>query len=286
MKNRTRHRSLIQFAFALGLAISLPTALHAQHGHLNAGATGTNYQDQLIWANGADFIASSGYVKTLDYTNSGRFAGYYQQNITLTALPATLPFGGPDPDAAALGANLQFEMSCFSAPPGGAFGFWDVGSTSPSVSLTDGQSSPLRWRLSENNGVPGTDPFGHIHGRRFSATKPGLYQIGFQVFDVSTNGPGGGPIQSPSTILPVWFQAGVNIESVEPDFLDGHVHVRFGAKAGYLWQVEYTAQLGPDAEWKPVDHPVTGADTWVEVFHDLPPGEQRFYRVTGTPASP
>src|SRR5689334_5206611 len=73
---------------------SLP--LQAQdHGHLSAGAVSQNNGAQTVWENGADFVASSGYVKTLDLTNSGRFAGYYQNNITLTALPATSAYGGP-----------------------------------------------------------------------------------------------------------------------------------------------------------------------------------------------
>ena len=63
---------------ALAVALSLPATLHAQHGHLNAGTIGTNQNDRLLWANGADFVDTSAYVKTLTYTNGGRYAGYFQ----------------------------------------------------------------------------------------------------------------------------------------------------------------------------------------------------------------
>src|SRR5688572_16482101 len=82
------------------------------HGHLNVGALGRNQEDPLYFANGADFVDSSGFVRTLNFTDTGRFAGYYNGNITLTGLPLTAEHGGPDPAAAAPGAFLQFSMSC------------------------------------------------------------------------------------------------------------------------------------------------------------------------------
>src|SRR6185436_5702012 len=94
------------------------------------------------------------------------------------------------------------------------FGFWDAGSTAPSIVLSPGQSSSVLWRLSDGDGAPGSDPYGHIHGRRFSATKPGIYKIGFTAVDTSTNGPARGPIHTASAQLPVYFEAGVNVRSV------------------------------------------------------------------------
>lgn len=114
-----------------GALFALPLASQAQHGHLNAGAVGHNQGDQLIWANGTDFIASSGYVKTLTFTNDGRFAGYHEGGITPTALPATANTGGPDPQASAPGSLLQFAIVKATGPIGGSFGFWEHDATSP-----------------------------------------------------------------------------------------------------------------------------------------------------------
>src|SRR6185503_10153830 len=108
----------------LVIALLCSRALAQVHGHLNVGAFGTNQNDKLFFANGADFIDSSDYVKTLNFANGGRFAGYLEGNITLTALPATVEHAGPDPDAPALGSYIQFSMSCLGGPPGGSFGFW------------------------------------------------------------------------------------------------------------------------------------------------------------------
>lgn len=277
---------LVRPALALGLALLSIPSVHAQHGHLNVGAASTAQNAALLWANGADFAVSSGYVKTLEYTNAGRYAGYFQGGITLTALPATAANAGPDPQAPALGAYVQFRMSCLEGPAGGAFQFWESTGATPALSLTPGQISTNLWRLSQGDGSPGSDPYGHIHGRRFSATKAGLYKVGFTAVDTSINGAGGGPIHQPSPEMAVWFQAGVCIAQVEPDYEEGHVHIRFGAAAGYTWQIQASTQLGPAAMWMPAGAPVIGADTFVEVVHEAPPGEQRFYRALGTPSSP
>ena len=279
--------SYLKLAPTLGLALLVQPHLHAaDHGHLNAGALGTNQNDRLIWANGGDFIASLGYVKTLDYASTGKYAGYFQQNITLTALPRTAAHAGPDPAAPAPGSFIKARLACVEAPAGGAFAFWENGATSPTISLGAGETTTNLWSLSQGDGSPGSDPYGHIHGRRFTATRPGLYQVIFQAFDTSTNGAGGGPVHTPSAELPVWFQAGITVVEVEPDYEEGHVHVHFGARLGYLWQVEASTNLGPAAVWLPAGNPIVGDDVFIETVHEGAPGIKRFYRVKGAPIVP
>jgi hypothetical protein len=277
----------LKLACFLGAALCTQNQLFAaDHGHLNAGALGTNQDYQLIWANGADFAASFGYLKTLDYASAGTYRGYFQQNITLAALPRAPANAGPDPAAAALGSFLRAKMACLEAPLGGQFAFWETGATNPTISLGAGETTTNTWALSQNDGSPGSDPYGHIHGRRFTATKPGLYQVTFQVIDTSTNGSGGGPIHTASAELPVWFQAGVTVVSVEPDYEEGHVHLRFGARLGYTWQVEASGALGAPADWQPVGNPITGDDVFIQTIVEGNPGPQRLYRVKGTPTVP
>ncbi|HHY84593.1 MAG TPA: hypothetical protein GYA07_03525 [Verrucomicrobia bacterium] len=258
----------------------------AQHAHLNVGAEATHQDAPLTWANGAEFATGSGYVKALNYASEGCFAGYYEGNITLTVLPATEAHAGPDPAAPALGSYIQFRISCLDAPPGGKFGFWEAGSTAPVVSLGAGESATNLWPLTESDGAPGSDPFGHIHGRRFTATRPGIYKIGFTAVDTSTNGVGGGPIHTPSDELLVWFQAGVHIQSVAPDPETGNTRVRFGAAAGFAWQVESSTNVAPDAVWVPEGESVLGTDTFVETIHEGLSGDTRFFRVRGVPVVP
>jgi len=52
--------------------------------------------------------------------------------------------------------------------------------------------------VSESDGSPGSDPYGHIHGRVYSFSKPGYYRATWQFVDTSTNGPDGGPVDLPS----------------------------------------------------------------------------------------
>jgi hypothetical protein len=278
--------SHLKIIFGLATLVGVRCVQGQDHGHLRIGAYSTSQGAQLYFYNRADFASASQYVKTLMFTNSGRYAGYYQQNITLTVQAATPSYSGPEPDAPALGSYIRARILSVKGPAGGEFSFWDVGATNPTIRLASGETGTNSFNVTQTDGSPGADPFGHIHGRRFAATTQGRYTVAFQAFDASTNGTGGGPIHTPSEIIEVTFQGGVNIESVEPDFEEGHVHVRFGAMAGFSWQVEYSRVLGPQADWRPAESSVTGNDYFFEVIHELAPGTQRFYRVTGTPLPP
>ncbi len=98
-----------------------------------------------------------------------------------------------------------------SGPAGGSFSFWEGGASSPTLTLASGimPTSLLQFNLTEGNGAPtpGDDPFGHVHGRRFSADVAGSYFVTFRLYDVSTNGPGSGPIHSPSDSFTLRFDA-------------------------------------------------------------------------------
>jgi hypothetical protein len=276
--------SLVKTLAAIGMAAAAATSQAQVHGHLNVGAVSTARNAQLIWDNGADFIASSDFVSTFYPSNSGRFAGFYNGNITLTALAATSANGGPAPNAPALGSYIQFKMSCLEGPSSGTFGFWDAGSTAPSISLAPGQSSSVLWRLSEGDGSPGSDPYGHIHGRRFSATKPGIYKIAFTAVDTSTNGTSGGPIHTPSAQLPVYFEAGMNLRSIA--MAANGTRVKFAAPANFAWQLQSCGVVKTGAVWISTGAPVTGDDYFHEVTDQTPGGTNRFYRVLGTPIQP
>lgn len=193
------------------LLVSAPL-LHAQHGHLNAAAVGTSQGDKLYFANGNLFAADSGYVQSMTYTNGGRFAGYYNSGPTLTALPQTIDNGGPAANATALGSFIEIRLDSVTGPAGGTFSFWEDGAITPSISYTVGETSGPSdmWALSDASsgaGTVGGDPFGHLHGRRFTADLAGTYTVGFQLFDTSANGLDGAPIHAPSDVFYMTFQA-------------------------------------------------------------------------------
>lgn len=184
------------------LLLTSGTAL-AQHGHLNAGATGQNQNDQLVWANGAAFAAGSGYVQNMAFADTGRYAGLFNSGPTFTALHMT------DAGGSAAGSFLTAEIVSLAGPAGGQFAFWEGedlgGGSSPLFSiLAGGTGLSYQFALSEASlgaGLAGQDPFGHMHGRRFTTTAEGFYTVGFRVLDTSVNGTGGGAIHAPSEVL-------------------------------------------------------------------------------------
>ena len=214
----------IQFALPALLGGFLAGAASANaHEHLAAGANSTSPGSPLIFVNAGDFDSdASGFVFGLDAGEPGSpYNGYYfTGDLAFVALAATPAFGGPEAQAAALGSHIEIVLETVEGPAGANLGFWEtqqngVDSTNLTwtvpVGLTNGTNHIV---VSETDGLPGADPYGHIHGRIYSVDKPGLYRVGFRFVDVSTNGPGGGPIQAPSDRLHLYFQADVTIAGI------------------------------------------------------------------------
>lgn len=206
-----KHRPRMPGGLLAALLIGFATAAQAQHGHLNAGAVGKNQGDALVFANGGIFAASSGYVKQLDFASSGVYAGFYQGGITPTALATTVANGGPVAGAPADGSFIQVRLELVDAPVGGSFQFWEGEATSPTFSLTPGSGLSQLIPLSDASLGAGSslasDPFGHLHGRRFTADQPGLYSVKFTLLDTTVLGEAGGPIHFPSDALTITFNA-------------------------------------------------------------------------------
>lgn len=205
MKNM-KLKTFLKAGLVLGALLLAGQTSRAQH--INAGALGQNQNDPLVWANGAAFAASSGYVQNMTLATSGRYAGFYNTGPTFTALSSTN--GGAAP-----GSFLTAEIVSVTGPAGGQFAFWEGvdqgGGSSPTFSIaTGGTGLSHQFALSdvsEGAGPPGEDPFGHLHGRRFTATEQGTYTVGLRVIDTSVNGAGGGPIHMPSDVLFMNFAA-------------------------------------------------------------------------------
>lgn len=271
---------------AIWVAALFASELRAQdHGHLNVGAKGST----LTFENGAIFSPATGYVKTLVFAASGKYAGFYQGNITLTALHSTNAFGEIDPAAPKPGAFIAAEIVSVEGPAGGAFAFWENTSqtNSPTISIPAGTTNAgFRFEVSEaalGAGQPGGDAYGHIHGRRFTASLPGLYVVGFRAHDISANGAGGAPLHDSSPIQLVTFQAGVNLSLDINDA--GRAVLWLGAQSGFIWQVQAAASLSA-REWVNVGAPIQGDDTFHSVEDPQIAAGQRIYRAAGTPFVP
>jgi hypothetical protein len=233
------------------------------HQHVNAGAHGSAPGAPLYFVNGDRFEAASGFVVPLEPADTGPQAGLFHGSITFTALAATPDLGGPAFDHAALGAHLELVVESVEGPVGGRFGFWEGAGEGEGTELTFevpvGVTNGVEHlRLSENSGEPGEDPYGHVHGRVFSATLPGLYVVGLRILDTSTLGADGGPIHPPSALFRMNFQAGLTLDHIARD--EAGWSVEFAASTGFTYVVEKTDVLGPTAVWNAVGDPVQGDD--------------------------
>jgi hypothetical protein len=255
--------------------------VRAQHSHLNAGAIGSTAGNPLYFANGDLFVAESGYFLPLRPATNGVYAGYHHGGIALTALASTSNFGGPAFGHAAPGTRIEAVVETVEGPVGGEVGFWESDGEEDATALTFsvpvGERQGLQgFRLSELGGLPGVDPYGHIHGRKFTATLPGFYTVGIRLVDTGGNGPGGGPLHARSELFRIHLQAGVTVAEVR--LQTGGIAVRFAAEAARQYWIERTDRLGDEADWRSVVGPVQGAGrlVWETVSFV---GEAGFYRL-------
>ena len=278
------------------LLFSIWTA-HA-HKHLDGGVETREVGAKLLFVNGDAYATNTGFLYRLTPTNHLALGPIYrsgtssrndpdlENNPVFTSLPVEPDNGGPHDNAPLPGALLALRIVSVDGPEGGSLSMWDsdgdfiaeqITFTVP-VGTTGGTN---RFFLGEGDGSPGSDPYGHIHGRRFSVDRPGLYTVGFQIVDVSTNGPAGGPLHAPSEIVPMFFQAGTSLltPSVGPD----GVALTFGTETLRTYFVESSPVLGPDAEWAGLGEPVIGNGR----LHTTAPialtAGSRFFRLRVTP---
>ncbi len=219
MKSFTRVCARL-WPLSVGWLLSSPVA--AQHAHIYAGAVSPNPDQPLWFENGDlwDINSGGGYAQSpaciyLEANLPDLYPGVYQTATTFSALPATIFSGGPSPHAAALGAYIQLKFVSLQGPAEGALTVWneidDPAHPAVMFSVPAGTTNGMEmFNLSEGDPFdPEADPYGHIHGRRLTLNKPGLYTVGLQLVDTSSNGPNGDPVQGPSEIAYFYLQAGL-----------------------------------------------------------------------------
>ena len=250
--------------------------------HIYAGAVGTHLNDALVFTVAPLFDTQSGYRLPMVQRTRGLNAGYYRgDTLTFTVLSATDLGTGQMPGRALLGSRLAVEVVHVAGPAGGALNFWAGDGENPSdqitfsvpVGTTQGTNA---FVISENDGSPGSDPYGHIHGREFTTTLPGLYTVGFRLLDISTNGFGGGPMHAPSEILSMYFQAGPTIESVQG--LTNGFRISFRSAPGITNLLEAADTLDP-LTWRSVGVQSRGNSTLQFLVDTNAAAAVRLYRL-------
>jgi hypothetical protein len=263
------------------------------HDHLAAGATTNTPGATLIFQNDADYGGDAGFVLNLTAgtTNDPYLGYYYTRDLVFIALAATPNNGGPEPGAAALGTYVQVKLLSIEGPKGATFGFWETAQNGvDSTNLTWTLPVPCQngtnlIHVSESDGSPGSDPYGHIHGRIYSFDKPGLYKVTWQFIDTSTNGPNAGPVDLPSAPFYLLHQAdlttgGINVSTngVNVTFACPSNIPDSGIGPATNYELLSSPTIGPNAVWQPAGAVVVG-DDHLHTITVPPAGKALFFRL-------
>ena len=198
------------------------------------------------------------------------------------------------------GAWIWMEITSVSGPAGAHFGFWDENWSeyydTPTVSFaTNEPTGGYKFILGEGINSAGEDPSGHIHGRAWTADKPGDYIIGFTLYDLSTNAPGGGPWHPPSQVYYYHFKAGPSFLPTMSVGAGGSRVLTWPSQLGYWasdpaqtgisFTIERSSTLAAGS-WQSIGT-VMGTTANTATFTDTaPPVGRAFYRLSYQWATP
>jgi hypothetical protein len=256
---------------------------------------------QFVGASGADRIFHL-LPRPVGFRPTQRCGGYYMLDETPRTLFPTDSFSIialsdgqydiPSPGHAHTGAWIWAEITSVSGPPGAHFGFWEqehsYSSDTPSVAFnTNEPAAGFRFVVGEGIDDINEDPYGHIHSRSWTADKPGDYQIGIRLIDLSTTGPGGGPWHPPSRTYIYHFVAGPDFQPTGKPVDGGGFKLSWPSQMG-IWEPYQTGivfnvlrSTSPaDGGWTSIGS-VTGTTADTATFTDpSPPPDKAFYRLS------
>ncbi len=242
------------------------------------GAVGATNGAPLCFINSGEFVTNSLAVVNFRHTNAGPCALRYECALPLMAVPASVYCGGPAADHAALGSRLELELLSLSGPLQATLGLWEPGQAQPRFTLAAGETAGTnRVVVSQTSGAPAADPYGCIAGRHFALSRPGLYCLGFRVVDSSTNGPGGGPIHTPSPLHRVYLQAGMTIAALTRS--GACATALFGGEPARTFYLERSLALGPTSSWQTVAGPLAGTNRLQTLTDAGATGTKSFFRL-------
>ncbi len=175
-------------------ALSTIPALPAQHNHAYAGDF--NNDGFLDFGNTAtgDPVSDLG-TRTMafeptgnDYADEGFL---YNGAWTPTVLSGRDVGTGSNPSGPRSGDFVNLVLFAVSGPVGATFGIYESGATAVTLTMTTGMTNGASSiPLTAQNFFDGTpsNPYGHIHGRRWVATDAGDYTVTWALTNTGTVG--------------------------------------------------------------------------------------------------
>jgi hypothetical protein len=289
------------------IAWALPILTATAHDHFAAGIVDTNPNGQPDAGEPLQFVGADGTDRAFHLMArpvGQRCGGHYMLDESPRTLFPTDSFslialsdGQYEIEGlhhAHTGAWIWVEIVSVSGPAGATFGFWEENSQVVTHALAANQpTGNPRFVISEGIDAEGEDPQGHIHGRAWTADKPGDYQVGLRLVDLSTTGPDGGPWHAPSQVYIYHFKAGPDFQPAVQGGPASSFTLTWSSQMG-IWQdyqtgVVFTVQRSATPagnDWQTLAT-VTGTTADTLIFTDpAPPSGKAFYRLAFDWAAP
>lgn len=140
-------------------------------------------------------------------------------------------------------AFIRVKLTGVTGPSGGTFSFWEAGSTSATWTRSTGWTETMGDGPSLAASEDETG-YGHIHGRAFTASKPGVYDATFQAVDSLGN-------YTASLPFVVRFTA-LAPPALAFGFQGANVRLTFTGRAGLTYDVQSSTSLQPGS-WSTID---------------------------------
>ena len=291
----------------ISIILATATLPASAHDHFDAGILDANHNNLPDAGESLRLISpdlTSKVFHLLARPVGQSCGGYYMLNenvrslfpldsFSFTALSDGQAESG-DINFAHTGSEIWMEITAVSGPVGANFGFWendpsDVSETptvsfptnTPTGNYTFPISEPLPWMEAEDQ-----DPYGHIHGRCWTADRPSDYWVSYRLVDRSNCGPNNGPWHTPSPTYVFRYKAG-------PDFqptmtrADGGCTLTWPSQMG-IWEpyqtgIEFSVQRSTSlaaADWVTIGSVIGTTAATVSLTDVTPPAGMAFYRLS------
>lgn len=245
-------RLRIGLCLCVGLAAVLSLSAHE---HIDIGPSATN-PGQLA--------AIGPSVETMTYVPLGEPFSTYAARFPGGYYAGMLTFSSEDPD----GSLPRVELLSVSGPVDGVFAFWEVNATAPTWSRPSGWIASETDKPSFVTYEDGTG-YGHIHGRLFTATRPGDYTVVFRAVDDSG-------ARAPAELKTVVFTV-LETPRLTIQVQAGSVRLGFTSRPDLSYDLQVSTTLAAD-DWTTIDF-VGGTGADLEFADALADRPRVFYRL-------
>lgn len=166
-------------------------------------------------------------------------------------------------------AYIRVELVAVSGPAGATFSFWDVGASTPTWTRPTGWTAAGADQPSIMASEDGTGQ-GHIHGRTFSMSQAGVYDVTFRAVDSTAN----------FTASPTFI---VRFTAILPPRLSiarqgSSIKLTFTGRSDLIYDVQSSTTLAID-DWTTIGDPLDGSGSLLEFTDPMALRPRVFYRL-------